>query len=81
MQIMKIVFLKGKLFPPKNYLKATLILPTFFFFFSSLQLPEITHHALDNNIDLVIVGNEVRTKGKYQLLISCTEKKKKVIFP
>lgn len=44
----------------------------FFFFSSSLQVSGITHHALDNKIDLVIVGNEVRTKGKHQLLISCT---------
>lgn len=42
------------------------------FFFSSLQVSEITHHALDNKIYLVIVENEVRTKGKHQLLISCT---------
>ena len=60
---------------PRNYLKATLILPIYCFFSSSLQVSEITHHALDNKIDLVMVGKGVRTKGKHQLLISCTQKK------
>lgn len=47
----------------------------FFFFFSSLQASEITHHALDKKIVLVMLENEVRTKGKCQLSISCTQKK------
>lgn len=63
------------MFPPRNYLKATLILAIYCFFPTSLQVSEIIHHALDNKIDLVMIGNEVRTKGKHQLLISCTQKK------